>query len=182
MIKVIILFLWLFIQSSKADEIFSKPNNKYLTGPNVCTEISRKNVTIFTTEIIEYQVTTHIWCAAFPPRCNDTKNKTKAVNTTKVVEKLVEIRFCCPNYKEVNDSCVPDCEKTSNDQCSCKYGSYQEDESCTCDAGWTGKFCDELCPYGTWGINCANLCKCRNKSKCRKYDGRCVCELGMKYV
>ena len=40
--------------------------------------------------------------------------------------------------------------------------------------------CHELCPLGTYGIDCKETCKCLNSGSCNPEDGSCNCPHGWK--
>ena len=47
--------------------------------------------------------------------------------------------------------------------------------------GWTGVYCDQVCPNGTYGLDrCANVCKCENGAACNPKTGACTCASGYK--
>lgn len=46
--------------------------------------------------------------------------------------------------------------------------------------GWTGIYCDEVCPNGTYGSECASTCKCKNGATCDPVTGACTCAPGYK--
>ncbi|GIX92062.1 hypothetical protein CEXT_634731 [Caerostris extrusa] len=101
---------------------------------------------------------------------------------------------CSPGYtgETCNETC-PDgywglnCSKN----CSCKNGAvcHPDNGNCNCTAGWraqcnhingsciceegyTGIKCEEVCPIGTWGKNCAESCDCKNGGKCLPDTGK----------
>ncbi|CAG0889469.1 unnamed protein product [Darwinula stevensoni] len=49
---------------------------------------------------------------------------------------------------------------------------------CICLPGWKGKKCEEPCPEGTFGPDCAMNCTCLNEGVCHADDGKCVCPFG----
>ena len=38
--------------------------------------------------------------------------------------------------------------------------------------------CQEQCPYGKFGLNCASSCQCENGGTCDPVDGSCACPEG----
>jgi len=163
----IAIYLCLFIvassQLSQADEEVINSDG-ILDDPNSCKRIVTENVTVVLTEMVPYQESAMVWCAALPPRCRKTVIRFKAVNKTEVLEKTRVIQECCDGYEKNNeDLCIP---KISNE--------VTVPQNKLCHSGWTGEFCNEPCSDG----NCQTICKCQNKSKCRKYDGQCLCEFG----
>ena len=48
---------------------------------------------------------------------------------------------------------------------------------CGCAPGFTGYYCIDPCPEGTWGPQCRNKCHCR-KGACHHVTGDCVCPGG----
>lgn len=38
--------------------------------------------------------------------------------------------------------------------------------------------CQDECPVGTFGIQCAEICQCMNGGKCYHISGECLCEPG----
>ncbi|CAG9801343.1 unnamed protein product [Chironomus riparius] len=163
----IVIYLCLFMFLSDADDKIV--NSDDLEGPNVCKRVVTENITVIVTEMVPYQETKIEWCASVPPRCRKTVIKLKAVNKTEVLEKTRTIQECCNEYeiKQGTNLCI--LKRANQDEVPLNK---------LCNAGWTGEFCHEPCSDGLWGVNCKNICKCQNKSKCRKYDGRCLCEFG----
>lgn len=43
-----------------------------------------------------------------------------------------------------------------------------------CAEGHTGTYCQEKCPNGFFGLNCARRCKCANHSYCSPEYGTCL--------
>ena len=52
-------------------------------------------------------------------------------------------------------------------KCSCSAGKFLSNDQSTC----------LKCPFGYWGVNCANKCNCQNAVSCDAVTG-CVCQLG----
>ncbi|XP_070546943.1 multiple epidermal growth factor-like domains protein 11 [Ptychodera flava] len=48
---------------------------------------------------------------------------------------------------------------------------------CECSPGWQGNRCDKSCDAGFYGINCSEVCHCEHGS-CNHVDGSCWCEIG----
>ena len=48
---------------------------------------------------------------------------------------------------------------------------------CGCPPGFTGFYCMDPCPKGTWGPKCKSTCDCR-KGECHHVTGECVCPGG----
>ncbi|XP_070547066.1 multiple epidermal growth factor-like domains protein 11 [Ptychodera flava] len=48
---------------------------------------------------------------------------------------------------------------------------------CECSPGWQGNRCDKSCDVGFYGINCSEICNCEHGS-CNHVDGSCWCEIG----
>ena len=48
---------------------------------------------------------------------------------------------------------------------------------CGCAPGFTGYYCIDPCPEGTWGPQCRHTCHCR-KGACHHVTGECVCPGG----
>ncbi|PIO38151.1 hypothetical protein AB205_0180310, partial [Aquarana catesbeiana] len=42
--------------------------------------------------------------------------------------------------------------------------------------------CQEECPIGTYGYQCAERCDCQNGAKCYHINGACLCEPGFKGI
>ncbi|XP_041277214.1 tyrosine-protein kinase receptor Tie-1 isoform X4 [Onychostruthus taczanowskii] len=48
---------------------------------------------------------------------------------------------------------------------------------CSCASGWSGSRCDQACPSGFYGPDCALECTCQNGGSCNRFSG-CVCPAG----
>lgn len=46
--------------------------------------------------------------------------------------------------------------------------------------GWRGHMCEEQCPGELYGVNCSNVCHCRNDASCNHVTGECQCKPGYK--
>lgn len=44
--------------------------------------------------------------------------------------------------------------------------------------GYTGTNCEKLCPSGTYGMNCSQMCSCNNFVNCDEITGKCKCGPG----
>ncbi|KAF2973930.1 hypothetical protein EK904_001789 [Melospiza melodia maxima] len=44
------------------------------------------------------------------------------------------------------------------------------------------KRCQEECPIGTYGFQCAHACACQNGAKCYHVNGACICDPGFKGI
>ena len=171
----IAIYLCLFVvassQLSHAETKVFIPGDE-LEGPNVCKRIITHNVTVVVTEMVPYQETKMEWCPGFPPRCRKTVIKFNHVNKTEVLEKTQSIQECCDGYKENENRCVPHCQN------SCVHGTCMSPNTCKCDSGYGGPFCDISCPPGRFGKNCKKKCDCTNGAECDLYDGSCNCNAG----
>lgn len=49
---------------------------------------------------------------------------------------------------------------------------------CSCEAGWTGLYCNETCAPGFYGEACREVCSCQNGADCHSVSGECVCAPG----
>lgn len=49
--------------------------------------------------------------------------------------------------------------------------------ACECSAGYTGPLCEEVCPEGTWGNGCNQICACDGQT-CHHVTGACSCPAG----
>lgn len=49
---------------------------------------------------------------------------------------------------------------------------------CSCTAGWTGLYCNEMCPPGYYGEGCSLKCQCANGADCHGVTGACICAPG----
>ncbi|TTF71933.1 Multiple epidermal growth factor-like domains protein 10 [Bagarius yarrelli] len=49
---------------------------------------------------------------------------------------------------------------------------------CDCFPGFKGALCNEVCPSGKFGKNCAWTCTCTNNGTCNPIDGSCQCYPG----
>lgn len=48
----------------------------------------------------------------------------------------------------------------------------------TCDVSPQGSVCAQPCPFGWFGINCSQVCTCRNAGLCDHISGQCQCTAG----
>ena len=48
--------------------------------------------------------------------------------------------------------------------------------------GYHGKNCNEPCPSGFYGEDCAVRCNCKNSAKCDGETGQCICLPGKKNI
>uniref|UniRef100_M4ANP8 Multiple EGF-like-domains 10 n=1 Tax=Xiphophorus maculatus TaxID=8083 RepID=M4ANP8_XIPMA len=53
---------------------------------------------------------------------------------------------------------------------------------CTCQAGWSGLFCNETCTPGFYGKSCSDLCQCQNGADCHSVTGECICAPGFMFL
>lgn len=49
---------------------------------------------------------------------------------------------------------------------------------CSCTAGWTGLYCNEMCPPGYYSEGCSLRCQCANGADCHGVTGSCICAPG----
>ena len=63
------------------------------------------------------------------------------------------------------------CECRNSSECDPVSGS------CTCQTGYSGLTCHNLCPGGSFGLRCASTCQCMvNTTKsCDPFNGSCDC-------
>uniref|UniRef100_A0A915ALI4 EGF-like domain-containing protein n=1 Tax=Parascaris univalens TaxID=6257 RepID=A0A915ALI4_PARUN len=68
------------------------------------------------------------------------------------------------------------CQFTCKD---CKNGGRcnRDKTACDCSAGYTGPSCEEVCPEGTWGDGCNQICACDGQT-CHHVTGACSCPAG----
>lgn len=50
--------------------------------------------------------------------------------------------------------------------------------TCTCSAGFSGKYCEEQCEEGMFGQSCKHTCDCvqDQTATCFSVTGKCVCK------
>ncbi|XP_038107575.1 uncharacterized protein LOC6042079 [Culex quinquefasciatus] len=130
------------------------------------------------------QVLTREWCLEIPPRCTSYRPEIKEVYVKQNVTKTRKIEYCCEGYEEQprNSSseeaspnglaCRPICRG------GCGRGQCTAPNVCSCEAGITGKHCNQRCRNGTWGENCKQRCHCQNYSLCEGKTGHCRCSDG----
>ncbi|XP_062552703.1 uncharacterized protein LOC134217887 isoform X2 [Armigeres subalbatus] len=135
------------------------------------------------------QVLTREWCLEIPPRCTSYRPEIKEVYVKQNVTKTRKIEHCCEGYEQITNehdipyssnssvhtatlSCRPICRG------GCGRGHCQLPNTCSCEAGHTGKHCSQRCRNGTWGENCKYRCHCQNYSLCDGKTGRCRCTDG----
>ncbi|KAM7413351.1 hypothetical protein PAMA_020643 [Pampus argenteus] len=79
-------------------------------------------------------------------------------------------------------------------QCQCQSGALCDHVSgaCTCSPGYAGTFCEKtassnqsdvlswptVCPDGFYGLDCGQMCECRNGARCHHITGACLCTAG----
>lgn len=54
----------------------------------------------------------------------------------------------------------------NNATCSAETGQ------CNCTAGWEGQQCDRPCSGKSFGVQCQQLCACKNKAACNPQNGK----------
>ncbi|XP_065079584.1 laminin subunit alpha-4 [Ochlerotatus camptorhynchus] len=130
------------------------------------------------------QVLTREWCLEIPPRCTSYRPEIKEVYVKQNVTRMRKIEYCCEGYEQIlaeeattptvatTLSCRPVCRG------GCGRGLCELPNSCTCEAGFTGKHCTQRCRTGTWGENCKHRCHCQNYSLCDSKSGHCRCTDG----
>jgi len=42
---------------------------------------------------------------------------------------------------------------------------------CSCQRGYWGKYCENVCPFGHYGYKCQHICRCQAGSKCDPVNG-----------
>ncbi|XP_033100915.1 uncharacterized protein LOC117104275 [Anneissia japonica] len=77
---------------------------------------------------------------------------------------------CCKNGYAGTSPCPIDCPCQNNAKCE------PEKRRCVCPAGWTGRFCQDKCMEGKYGMNCSHRCNCGDGARCDRFTGNCVCK------
>lgn len=49
---------------------------------------------------------------------------------------------------------------------------------CSCNPGYLGPTCSNVCAKNKYGLNCASTCTCQNDAICSPLDGTCTCLAG----
>uniref|UniRef100_K1RI85 Multiple epidermal growth factor-like domains 10 n=1 Tax=Magallana gigas TaxID=29159 RepID=K1RI85_MAGGI len=83
----------------------------------------------------------------------------------------VFIFACRKRWYGVN--CSQQCSGHCRNNTPCHHVTGQCDRGC--DAGWTGAFCDQECPFGLFGMDCRERCSghCKNNESCHHIFGLC---------
>lgn len=128
------------------------------------------------------QVLTREWCLEIPPRCTSYRPEIKEVYVKQNVTKTRKIEYCCEGYEEhprnSSEEVVPSLVCHPICRGGCGRGSCTSPNVCSCEAGVTGKHCNQRCRNGTWGENCKQRCHCQNYSLCDGKTGHCRCSDG----
>ena len=93
----------------------------------------------------------------------------------RVVNKIVNktVYFCCTGWSEQGSGCpVPICSQ------GCIKGRCVSPDKCSCEAGYHGPSCEEVCPPNKYGMNCNKSCQCQNSAPCDSRTGICNCTSG----
>ncbi|KAL3197361.1 hypothetical protein MRX96_044934 [Rhipicephalus microplus] len=71
-------------------------------------------------------------------------------------------------------------ELTAPQNCSCENNGVCSHVNglCQCPPGYAKSRCNELCPVGTYGLNCQSKCKCKHGAACNPVTGQCTCSPG----
>ena len=85
---------------------------------------------------------------------------------------------CKPGWK--GQHCEIECTEAENgciQGCYCDHGGYCNLTTglCRCPPGYTGDYCSDACPYGTYGLNCAQRCNCNSGNESEP-DSHVVCD------
>jgi hypothetical protein len=72
------------------------------------------------------------------------------------VTKTRTVKFCCPEYEEVE----LDDKRVCMPICKCINGNCTIEGTCDCNDGFVGDVCDEQCPPKHYGTQCKKLCHC----------------------
>ncbi|KFM82584.1 Multiple epidermal growth factor-like domains protein 10, partial [Stegodyphus mimosarum] len=148
-----------------------------LSGPNVCTK-HQMHKESYRMSYVKTQLTRYLtWCFAIPPRCTKYRVSSYTAYRTDYRTKLKSYGVCCSGYVENHGTCIPKC----TDDCR-NGGTCTGPEKCSCTAGWTGLTCETECPTGSYGLNCAIACDCRNDAVCDRFSGECYCKPGWKGI
>ena len=62
--------------------------------------------------------------------------------------------------------------------CVSGQGRCSAPNSCSCYPGYVGSRCQQSCPTGSYGQNCASRCRCQNSGVCNAVTGSCACTAG----
>ena len=82
---------------------------------------------------------------------------------------------CLPGYKGTKVSELDPFWPAAHDKLTCRHFLCMANDA----FALSGLFqCQEQCPYGRYGHNCQQLCRCQNGGTCDPIDGRCTCPPG----
>lgn len=113
------------------------------------------------------------WCWNPPKlKCSRYKIVMKTVKKMENKTKTELEKHCCPGFFETENQCSPHCEQ------ECVNGECSGPNMCTCQQGWFGHQCDQLCDPNKWGVNCTLDCLCKNEATCNTNTGTCKCSNG----
>ena len=73
------------------------------------------------------------------------------------------------NIGHVALDCVPTCPA------GCGHGTCTSPGTCTCQPGYTGAGCDQVCGDQRWGDGCGGQCHCDHGELCHHVTGQCYC-------
>ncbi|XP_078331951.1 platelet endothelial aggregation receptor 1-like [Crassostrea virginica] len=103
---------------------------------------------------------------------------------TETTYKIENISVCCQGYVNISGSCIKapcmfskygeNCSLT----CPCVPDQYErcdDNGTCLCSPGWTGKNCSQACDQGKYGEGCKHKCTCQNNATCDHVTGKCDC-------
>nr|XP_022308425.1 multiple epidermal growth factor-like domains protein 10 [Crassostrea virginica] len=77
--------------------------------------------------------------------------------------------FGCPTSGYYGTNCSIPCPEHCLTHCHIEKGTCQ-----ACKPGYQGQRCEQVCPNGTYGINCKWTCgQCANFLPCSRFDGTC---------
>lgn len=49
---------------------------------------------------------------------------------------------------------------------------------CNCAKGFIGEKCENKCSSDRFGLNCTEICRCKNGGNCHHISGECSCAAG----
>ncbi|XP_017843543.1 protein draper isoform X4 [Drosophila busckii] len=175
-----------------------------LEGPNICKKRENYEVDVVVTEMQSFQERDSVFCLSLTLKCPTYRIKHRIVNKTQTLTKSRIVRDCCDGYERSGNECVPHCSKPCQhgkciapEKCKCSEGyggpvcniicrclnnsSCDNDSGdCICAPGWSGAYCADPCPEGTYGMECQERCpeNLHGNATCDHITGQMHCSPG----
>ena len=146
------------------------------SGAHVCSRTTNHSITFQQSYTASRKTRTTTQCGSgWWRRRRCTKYKIVHSVAYRVANKTVNktVYFCCTGWSEQGSGCpVPICTQ------GCIKGRCVSPDKCSCEAGYHGPSCEEVCPPNKYGMNCNKSCQCQNSAPCDSRTGICNCTSG----